>query len=253
MTSEDLWNLDVEPIADLSNPQRSAMERPLDTVRRLSQRSERRPVSISPHVSSIMPVDFMCESILLLRYQSSFLAGPTAPPEEEAPIRRAKSKSTTSVPSLAGRQVRLGRKKTSADPQTMSKVMQDDQSDMPRSNSVFISGSAHSSTTDLSKGLPMNKSQASLSRPPSTYYSRDFLSQLAPREGGYAIAAMLNSPVIPVQTSPGVVSAEEKRRSANLDIHRGSRPPTSKSAGMGRWSLDGGEVSRSGFINVGTG
>jgi hypothetical protein len=51
-----------EPVADLSNPQRSAMERPLDTVRRLSQRSERRPGQVSPYSASMMPVDFMCES-----------------------------------------------------------------------------------------------------------------------------------------------------------------------------------------------
>ncbi|KAI9631898.1 uncharacterized protein MKK02DRAFT_41529 [Dioszegia hungarica] len=233
MTSEDLWNLDApEPVADLSNPQRSAMERPLDTVRRLSQRSERRPGQVSPYSASMMPVDFMW---------------PTAPPEEE-PIMRRKSKSTTNVPSLAGRTSRIGRKKgprqTSADPQVMTKVMDGTSPtspDMPRSNSVFIS-SAHSSSTDLTKGLPHNKSQASLgARPPSTYYSRDFLSQLAPREGGYAIAAMLSSPVVPGQNSAPAMSAEEKRRSANLEVHRGSRPPTSRSAGMARWSLDGGE------------
>lgn len=59
MTSEDLWNLDAEPIADMSNPQRNAMERPLDTVRRMSQRSEKRPGSISRYTA--MPADFMCK------------------------------------------------------------------------------------------------------------------------------------------------------------------------------------------------
>lgn len=158
-------------------------------------------------------------------------------------MRRMKSKSTTNVPGLAQRQSRLGRKKTSrqtsADPQVIGKLMDDTRAsdNMPRSNSVFIS-SAHSSATDLSKGMPGNKSMTSLgSRPPSAYYSRDFLSQLAPREGGYAIAAMLSSPPVPSQ-----MSAEERRRSSNLEAARISRPPTSKSAGMGRWSLDGGEV-----------
>lgn len=65
------------------------------------------------------------------------------------------------------------------------------------------------------------------------------MSQLAPREGGYAIAAMMT----PTAQSP-VMSAEDKRKSANLDVNRVSRPPTSRSAGMARWSLDGGEVSR---------
>lgn len=173
--------------------------------------------------------------------------GPTAPPEEEMqlPMRR-KSKSTTNVPSLALTS-RLGRKKTtrqiSADPAMIAKVMHNpsspDSQTTPRASSIFIS-SAHSSSTDLSKGLPQNKSQSSLgTRPPSTFYSRDFLNQIGPREGGYAIAAMLSAPPTPGQ-SPVMSAAEEKRKSVNL----GNRPPpTSRSAGMGRWSLDGGEVS----------
>jgi hypothetical protein len=40
MTSEDLWQLDGEAVPDMSNPERKAAERPLDTVRRISKQSE---------------------------------------------------------------------------------------------------------------------------------------------------------------------------------------------------------------------
>lgn len=76
-----------------------------------------------------------------------------------------------------------------------------------------------------------------MNRPPSTYYSRDFLSSLAPREGGYAIAATMGNGL----GAHGAMSVDERRRSQYEPT--GRRAPVSKSAGMGRWSLDGGEVS----------
>lgn len=36
LTSEELWTLGQEEVPDMSNPMRTAAERPLDTVRRLS-------------------------------------------------------------------------------------------------------------------------------------------------------------------------------------------------------------------------
>jgi hypothetical protein len=74
-------------------------------------------------------------------------------------------------------------------------------------------------------------------RPPSAYYSRDFLSSLAPREGGYAIAATMGNGL----GAHGTMSVDERRRSQVPDMNK--RAPMAKSAGMGRWSLDGGEVS----------
>lgn len=82
-----------------------------------------------------------------------------------------------------------------------------------RAASIALS-SAHSSTTSLQMQSVRG------SKPPSTY-SRDFLSSLAPREGGYAIAAQIGT--------------TDKRKS----FHE-SRAPVAKSGGM-RWSLDGGE------------
>lgn len=118
-----------------------------------------------------------------------------------------------------------------------------------KADSTLLS-SAHSSSTSLSSHpLTMNKSLASLNgRPPSAYYSRDFLSSLAPREGGYAVAAAMGNGLGFVGTN----AAEERRRSSVYDIgHRSlSRAPVSKSAGMGRWSLDGGEVSHLAIDNA---
>jgi hypothetical protein len=113
---------------------------------------------------------------------------------------------------------------------------------LAKPDSAFLS-SAHSSSTSLaSHPLPVNKSHPALgSRPPSAYYSRDFLSSLAPREGGYAVAAMMGNGLGAV----GTMSVEERRRSTVYEEHRPrsmAQAPVAKSAGMGRWSLDGGEV-----------
>jgi hypothetical protein len=99
---------------------------------------------------------------------------------------------------------------------------------------MIITSSAHSSTTSLnSQGFSPLKTAGN--RPPSAYYSRDFLSSLAPREGGYAIAATMGNGL----GAHGAMSVDERRRSQVPD----RRAPMAKSAGMGRWSLDGGEVS----------
>lgn len=110
-------------------------------------------------------------------------------------------------------------------------------------DAVLIS-SNNSSSTSLASHVMKNKSGVSLNgnRPPSVYYSRDFLSTLAPREGGYAIAATMGNGLGAV----GTMSVEERRRSSVYDNERprsNARAPMSKSSGMGRWSLDGGEVS----------
>lgn len=123
---------------------------------------------------------------------------------------------------------------------------------------MFVHSTNSSSTSLASHNLHgKNKSTLSLNngaKPPSTYYSRDFLSTLAPREGGYAIAAMLGNGL---GAQGNLAVAEEKRRSSTmlydpaLGLPRNrssmsmSRAPMSKSSGMGRWSLDGGEVSHS--------
>ena len=111
----------------------------------------------------------------------------------------------------------------------------------PHPQDIF--GSAHSSTASLaSSNLTPSKSPVGLAaRPPPSYYSRDILSALAPREGGYAIAAQMGGGLGAV----GTMAADDRRRSGLYDEPKRpvSRAPMSKSAGMGRWSLDGGEVS----------
>lgn len=107
---------------------------------------------------------------------------------------------------------------------------------------IMISSNNSSSTSLASHVIAPNKSSLTLaSRPPSVYYSRDFLSSLAPREGGYAIAAQMGNGLGAV----GTMSVEERRRSSVMSEDRPrslARAPVSRSAGMGRWSLDGGEV-----------
>ncbi|WWC88825.1 uncharacterized protein L201_003738 [Kwoniella dendrophila CBS 6074] len=239
LTSEDLWSLGQEQdnIPDMSNPSRQAAERPLDTVRRESRRIEKGQTF---HVGGL-PGDVIW---------------PTAPPPEEI-LRSSnsiKSKSFTNVATLgmSGRRMsrRAKSRQSSIDVGAMNAKEVDglymhnsSHPSSPAVNGMGALSSAHSSSTSLaSQGLPPNKSFSSGGgRPPSTYYSRDFLSSLAPREGGYAIAATMGGGLGAV----GTMSVEEKRRSTVYDDGRsrtvGSRAPPSKSAGMGRWSLDGGE------------
>ena len=112
----------------------------------------------------------------------------------------------------------------------------------PPRHDVIVS-SAHSSSTSLNSQMPSGKSVSAMgNRPPSAFYSRDFLTALAPREGGYAIAAQMGSP----QVAAGGKTPEERRRSTPHEEMRSrgsSRAPMARSAGMGRWSLDGGEVN----------
>ncbi|WVW84497.1 hypothetical protein I302_106531 [Kwoniella bestiolae CBS 10118] len=239
LTSEELWALghgqeqDITP--DMSNPMRQAAERPLDTVRRESRRIDK-----DRTFTSGLPGDVIW---------------PSAPPVEEI-LPDARSKSFTNVATLgmSGRRMsrRTKSRQSSIDVSAMSAKEVDglymhnaSQPASPTVNGMGVLSSAHSSSTSLaSQALPPNKSFSSLGgRPPSTYYSRDFLSSLAPREGGYAIAAQMGGGLGAV----GTMSVEEKRRSNSMYVDdgrsrtMGSRAPPSKSAGMGRWSLDGGE------------
>lgn len=111
---------------------------------------------------------------------------------------------------------------------------------------INMLSSAHSSSTSLSshQAIPPNKSLPALGNPklgpPASLYSKDFISSLAPREGGYAVAATIGG----IASPAGSVLSSDKRRSSYADsaVSR-ARAPLARSAGMGRWSLDGGEVS----------
>lgn len=111
---------------------------------------------------------------------------------------------------------------------------------------INMLSSAHSSSTSLSshQAIPPNKSFPALGNPklgpPASLYSKDLISSLAPREGGYAVAATIGG----IASPAGSVLSSDKRRSSYADsaVSR-TRAPLARSAGMGRWSLDGGEVS----------
>lgn len=261
LTSEELWNLDHEgkagPIADMSNPMRNSAERPLDTVRRMSTRLEKT-------YQGGLPGEVICE---LTRVDIADISGP-AVPAEEAYTPPTMSRSVTSMSSLKNGSKRMSRSRKNSRqsvieiPATTSKAAVISQSTpvspVGGQDQVFVHSTNSSSTSLASHNLHgKNKSTLSLNngaKPPSTYYSRDFLSTLAPREGGYAIAAMLGNGL---GAQGNLAVAEEKRRSSTmlydpaLGLPRNrssmsmSRAPMSKSSGMGRWSLDGGEVSHS--------
>ncbi|WOO77856.1 uncharacterized protein LOC62_01G001414 [Vanrija pseudolonga] len=202
MTSEELWTLEDE-IPDLSNPSRKASERPLDTVRRMSFTEE--PLNTFGFPSEVI--------------------WPTAPPESYIPPPKAKS--YTNVTGAGKRRSMLKKSSSRAD-----------SIDASYATPAFVTkdgnSSAHSSTTDLSMGtpIPINKSHTSLSRPASLGYSLDLLSTLAPREGGYALAAQMAYP----GTSPASSMHSEDRRSIHTaPSFRNSRGPPARSAGM-RWN-----------------
>ncbi|WVQ96804.1 hypothetical protein IAU59_003911 [Kwoniella sp. CBS 9459] len=239
LTSEELWALghEQQDVPDMSNPMRQAAERPLDTVRRMSTRIDKS--------------EYMYHGGL-----PGDVIWPAAPPVEDILPASMKSKSFTNVASLGmanRRMSKRGRSRQSSVDISPASVPKDNDGLYMHGPTISASpakaqavngtlSSAQSSSTSLaSQGLQPNKSFSSLSRPPSTYYSRDFLSSLAPREGGYAIAAQMGGGL----GAHGTMSVEEKRRSSVVDDPRsrtvGSRAPLSKSAGMGRWSLDGGE------------
>ena len=156
-------------------------------------------------------------------------------PQNNAALR---SNSTTSITKLAQTKKLVVRKRSSRnqsfDTPPNEGVYLHSPNSLSRPESMIITSSAHSSTTSLnSQGFSPLKANGN--RPPSAYYSRDFLSSLAPREGGYAIAATMGNGL----GAHGAMSVDERRRSQVPD----RRAPMAKSAGMGRWSLDGGEVS----------
>ncbi|WRT67631.1 uncharacterized protein IL334_004603 [Kwoniella shivajii] len=233
LTSEELWALGQDQdIPDMSNPMRQAAETPLDTVKRMSRMVDKSDQTYHGG----LPGDVIW---------------PMAPPVQEISP-SIKSKSFTNVASLGMSNRRMSRRsksrQSSIDMTSPKDIDGPYNNGGPMPNSPGVNGmgvlsSAHSSSTSLtSQALPPNKSFSSIgNRPPSTYYSRDFLSSLAPREGGYAIAAQMGGGL----GAAGTMSVEEKRRSTIVDDGRsrtmGSRAPPSKSAGMGRWSLDGGE------------
>lgn len=176
-------------------------------------------------------------------------AGPSAPPPEEAYSPPIKSRSVTSMASLRGVKQRPSKRQSRQASLDMSNAVPVKSDKMysrtaPHSPTDVLISSNNSSSTSLASHVMPNKSGISLNgnRPPSVYYSRDFLSTLAPREGGYAIAASMGNGLGAI----GTMSVEERRRSSVYDNERPrstTRAPVSRSAGMGRWSLDGGEVS----------
>ena len=227
LTSEELWALEQEnsPMADMSNPLTRAAERPLDTVRRQSSRIEH-----SPYRNGL-PQDVIW---------------PAAPHDVDLYAPPSRTISVTSMASLRSPGKRMSRRQSRQASQTsidVANIMNKAAMQKPNPTSphdVLISSNNSSSTSLASHVMPSNKSTGTLSRPPSVYYSRDFLSTLAPREGGYAIAASMGNGLGAV----GTMSVEDKRRSGvDHDRPRSmARAPMSKSSGMGRWSIDGGEV-----------
>lgn len=195
-------------------------------------------------------------SLSVQEISCSYLSGPSAPPVEEIYAQPVKSKSVGNMVSLAGKPSKRMSRRASRqasleipqanmpampgkviEPYAYAKSMPASPIGNPPRQDIILS-SAHSSSTSVASGNMTPKSMAVLgNRPPSAYYARDFLTSLAPREGGYAIAAQMSTPPL--------ISAEEKRRSVQEDMRSRptSRAPLAKSAGMGRWSLDGGEVS----------
>ncbi|KAK1925304.1 hypothetical protein DB88DRAFT_188570 [Papiliotrema laurentii] len=230
LTGEELWSMDQEVVPDMSNPLTRAAERPLDTVRRMSSRVEH-----SPYRNGL-PQDVIW---------------PAAPPPADLYTPPVKSRSVTSMGSLrsVNKSKRLSRRSSRQISVDMHPIAPGKLTDGSLAGStpaspkdgIMISSNNSSSTSLASHVIAPNKSSVTLaSRPPSVYYSRDFLSSLAPREGGYAIAAQMGNGLGAV----GTMSVEERRRSSVMSEDRPrslARAPVSRSAGMGRWSLDGGE------------
>ncbi|WVQ73175.1 hypothetical protein IAR50_002739 [Cryptococcus sp. DSM 104548] len=228
LTSEELWTLNRDDVPDMSNPHTVAAERPLDTVRRQNKYSE------APNVfHGGLPGEVIW---------------PSAPPVDDfAPPPRTKSH--TSINTLGKKRMsirRNSRRTSDASPVKPKAGVQGIQS-MPVSPVApkqAMMSSAHSSSTSLSshQAISSNKSfpalNAKAGAPPTTYYSRDFLSSLAPREGGYAIAAQLGGGLGAAGT---MTAADNKRRSSYAEQGGRARAPVARSTGMGRWSLDGGE------------
>ena len=214
LNSEELWALEMP---DASNPSRQASERPLDTVRRLSKAVEHTPYHGG------LPMEVICAfffSYLSFCARQSMevgsRAGPQAPPVMPDML-PARSQSYGNVAGLKHNGTRRGSawRKGSGNQDIIA------QSQPTSPIALRKSSSNHSSQTDLP--LAKTKSATMLARPPSVFYSRDFMTTLGPREGGYAVAAQMAPP-----------QAASRRQSM---VER--RAPMAKSAGM-RWSLDGG-------------
>lgn len=219
MNSEELWTLEDDPIPDMSNPTRSAAERPLDTVRRMSYMISDQSLYAGLPTEIIWPTAPVDEEYLYEPPPKTRSLTNVASIKRKTTLRKSKSKGAAmdSHPPISGG----GYPKRAASKDGLS--------------------SAHSSTTSLS--IPHNKSQASLrsSRPPSMAgvgaYHYDLLGALAPRDGGYAVAAQIGHSFSPVSS----VNSMDDRRSIHASppgSFRGARVPSSRSSGM-RWSVDG--------------
>ncbi|BEJ17637.1 hypothetical protein CspHIS471_0610380 [Cutaneotrichosporon sp. HIS471] len=190
MNSEELWRLE-DSTPDMSNPTRPSQERPLDTVNRMTNRWD--PVPLPEALWPTAPMDM-----------PDYLPPP-------------KTKSLTNVTSMRKR----GTLRKSA---SRASTIDNSLAPMPPKDTL---SSAHSSATDLS--INMNKSQASLSSRPQSMmlgpYGFDLLSTLAPRDGGYAVAAQLSHNNTFSPTSSGGSDRGSFYGSPPPNPHRQSRGP----------------------------
>ncbi|BEI88540.1 uncharacterized protein CcaverHIS019_0112580 [Cutaneotrichosporon cavernicola] len=190
MNSEELWRLE-DSTPDMSNPTRPSQERPLDTVNRMTNRWD--PVPLPEALWPTAPMDM-----------PDYLPPP-------------KTKSLTNVTSIRKR----GTLRKSA---SRASTIDNSLAPIPPKDTL---SSAHSSATDLS--INMNKSQASLSSRPQSMmlgpYGFDLLSTLAPRDGGYAVAAQLSHNNTFSPTSSGGSDRGSFYGSPPPNPHRQSRGP----------------------------
>lgn len=219
LNSEELWTLEDDTSPDMSNPTRPSAERPLDTVRRMSYTISDQSLFMG------LPTDIIW---------------PTAPVEDEflyEPPR--KNRSLTSVASIKRRTTLRKSKSKGANLEQPPAIAGAYGPKQVASKDAL--SSAHSSSTELS--IPHNKSHTSLSsRPGSMFggnggYHYDLLGALAPRDGGYAIAAQIGNGFSPVSS----VNSADDRRSIHTSppgSFRGARAPSARNSGM-RWSVDG--------------
>jgi hypothetical protein len=209
----DGLNMSLPPITaipDMSNPMRSATERPLDTIRQMSMRSERN--QDGAHNGSATPRDYNSMSgggKRRSKIPGPPVAGvfldesiwPSAPTMMEINDmgRPMKSRSTVSLVSL-GRNSKTISRSTPASPQ-MTKGKQPLDSLSPVSTRSTVGRNSMF-------GAPLA-------------VSRDYMIPLTHREGGYAIAATLHGP-----NGPGSM--------------RGASGEFNRSSEYTRYSVDGG-------------
>ncbi|KAJ9100549.1 hypothetical protein QFC21_003592 [Naganishia friedmannii] len=182
----DGLNMSLPPITaipDMSNPMRSATERPLDTIRQMSMRSERN--QDGAYTGSTTPRDYNSMSgggKRRSKIPGALLAGvildesiwPSAPTMMEINDmgRPMKSRSTVSLVSL-GRNSKTISRSTPASPR------------MTKGKQPLDSLSPVSTRSTAGRN--------SMFGPPMAV-SRDYMIPLTHREGGYAIAATLHGP-----------------------------------------------------------